>query len=116
MVPAELDHPELRAGGRAVRTAARALGAIDQAGHPALAMAPEPVVQALASDAVAAGDLGHGSFPVQYFLHRVVALLHDPQLHQHDLDLLPRATVATRAGWAPVSNIWWSCQGSGGTV
>jgi hypothetical protein len=55
-------------------------------------------------------------FSVQHFLHRVVALLHDPQLHQHDPDLLPRAAVATRADRAPVSNIWWSCQRSGGTV
>jgi hypothetical protein len=39
-----------------------------------------------------------------------------PQLHQHDPDLLPGAAMATRAGQAPVSNIWWGCQRSGGTV
>jgi hypothetical protein len=116
VLPAELDHLQLGASRGSVRTAPRTLGAIDQAGHPTLPVPPEPVVQALSGDAVAAGDLGHGPLPVQHFLHRVVALLHDPQLHQHDPDLLPRAAMATRAGRAPVSNIWWSCQRSGGTA
>jgi hypothetical protein len=116
MVAAKLDYAELGAGGGAVRAGPRTLGAIDQAGHPALPVPPEPVVQALAGHAVAVGDLGHRASSVQHFLHRVVALLHDPQLHKHDPDLLPRAAMATRAGRAPVSNIWWSCQRSGGTV
>ena len=53
MVPAELDHPELGAGGGPVGTAPRSLRAVHQAGHPPLPVASEPVVQALAGDAVA---------------------------------------------------------------
>jgi hypothetical protein len=51
----DLDHPKLGPGGRPVRAAPQSLGAVDRPGHPALAVAPEPVVQALVGDAVVVG-------------------------------------------------------------
>ncbi len=116
MLPSELDHLQLRARRCAVRAAPWPLGPIDQPGEPALPIAPEPVVQALARHAEVFGHLGHGRCSFEHFLHRVVALFHDRQLHQHNPDLLPGAASPTRAGQARVSTIWWSCQRSGGTV
>jgi hypothetical protein len=51
----DLDHPKLGPGGRPVRAAPQSLGAVDRPGHPALGVAPEPVVQALVGDAVVVG-------------------------------------------------------------
>jgi hypothetical protein len=51
----DLDHPKLGPGERPVRAALPSLGAVDQPGHPSLAVAPEPVVQAPVRDAVVVG-------------------------------------------------------------
>ena len=56
----------------------------------------------------------HGPLPLEHFLHRVAALLHDPQLHKHDPDLLSRAAVARRADgrrWQHLVELskMWNC-------
>jgi hypothetical protein len=62
------------------------------------------------------GDLRDGLPSLQDILHRLISLFHDPQLHPHCPDLLSRTRMTSRTGWASVSNMWWNCQTSGGTV
>jgi hypothetical protein len=69
----------------------------------------DPSVDGLPGHPVAHGNLGNRETVGEHLLHRLVALLHDPQLHQHDPDLLSgTASPGDQAGRR--------CQPSAGTL
>jgi hypothetical protein len=79
------------------RLGMRPVGMVSQRGQTAGPVFAEPVVHRLARHPVTAGDLsdrgaGHD------FHDRVIALLHDPQLHKHGPAAFPPRTTSRSEG------------------
>ncbi len=87
MGPAQLDDGGLDLRWHLVRTGLGLGRAVGQTGQTMGRVAAQPVVHRLAGHAVAPRHVDHGG-PVEHFTDRLVTLLHQPQLHQHDDGLL----------------------------
>ncbi len=59
------------------------MGAVDQGREPAVLVAGDPCVDALAGHTEALSHLGHLPAILHHREHRLIPLFHDAQLHQH---------------------------------
>ena len=98
--------PGLDLWGDLVRTRGRSGALVGQPTQTRRGVAPQPRVQRLPGNPVAARHLHHRRAVVQDLQHSPVALLHQPQLHQHGVGLLrlcpPKAH--SEEGWNPQIN------------
>jgi hypothetical protein len=88
MDPAQLEDPRLGARWHLVGTGVGMLGPVCQPAQSFVGIAAQPRVHGLSADAIAAGHLGHARGALQDLEHGLKSLFHEPQLHQHDGDLL----------------------------
>ena len=86
--PAQLQDAGLHHRAHLMGTAGRARAVVGQACQSRAGIAAEPVVHGLAGHPIAAGHLGDAGPVGEHLRHRLVALLHQPQLHEHEMALL----------------------------
>ena len=87
--PSELADQGLGLAGGLVRAGGGSVGTVGERREAALLVAGDPGVDALARDAEAPGHLGDLPAVLHDREHRLVPLLHEAELHQHDGHLLP---------------------------
>ncbi len=83
MLAAQLHDPRLHHRRHLMRARQRPRRPIRQPPKPVGRIAPQPVVQRLARHAIAASHVGDRRTIVDDLEHRLIALLHQPQLHEH---------------------------------
>lgn len=104
MGPAQLHDPRLHRRRRLMRTPPRPRGPVRQPGRAPRRVSPQPVVHRLTGHAATASHI-HRRGPVQHLTHRLVPLLHQPQLHEHGRPppgLQARTTTAKKVATEPL--------------
>ncbi len=81
--PAQLDNPRLDHRSHLMRARLRLGAPIGQPSQPVVRVTANPLVHGLADHPVPQGHIRHRR-PVEDLHHRLVALLHQTQLHEHD--------------------------------
>ena len=84
MLDPHLHDPRLDLRGHLMRTRTRHRRAVHQAGQPPRRVALQPAMHALTSHPEPGRDLGDRHPVVQHLENGLIALLHKPELHQHD--------------------------------
>lgn len=111
MRPAHLDHAGLDDRVHLVRARQRPRAAIGQPSQPLGRVLPQPAVHRLARHPIAASDVGHRRPVVEDLQHRLIALLHHAQLHEHR-----RPPPRPRARSSPRRRRWQCQPRTGATV
>src|ERR671910_205152 len=96
MLTAQLHDARLDLGKHLMRTRPRHRRTIHQARQTSRRVPAKPPMHALARHPEALRDLGH-RHPTQHLEHGLIALLHEPELHQHGPDPLQPTTPTSSA-------------------
>lgn len=95
MIRAQLHQQRLDLRTQLPRMPMRAVRAVRQPGQPTLAIPGQPRVHSLAGHPLPAGDPGH-LCPAEHLHHRVIPLLHNTQLHEHQPGPFPLRDIARK--------------------
>ena len=118
MRPAHLHDPRLDHRVHLMRTRQRPRAPIGQPPQPSRRVLAQPLVHRLARHPIAAGHIGDRRPVVEHLQHRLIALFHQPQLHEHRRpppDLRARTTHSEEGGNREKVDL--ECQpGTGATV
>ena len=101
MLPAHLHDPRLDLRVHLMRTRQRPRAAIGQPAQPVGRVPPQPLVHRLARHPITAGHIGDRRPVVEHLQHRLIALFHQAQLHEHRRpppDLRARTTHSEEGG------------------